>query len=159
MVKLLRLYLVHLSSKGTASRHLFSFTRGFPDSESAETSFLMKFLNGVEGVMSNNYLPIRYHTMLSEIMGSENGGVAEIVGKIVDGSILVGHGKSEDWNAAIKMAKMFTPRQTEEIIAKLRTKYQAPSSLKEGLSKDPNKSVIVLIIRMLILNPNGIALL
>ena len=56
------------------------------------------------------------------------------------------------------MAKMFTPRQTEEIIAKLRSKYQAPSSLKEGLSKDPNKRVIVLIIRMLILNPNGIAL-
>jgi hypothetical protein len=119
----------------------------------------MKFLNGVEGVMSNNYLPIRYHTMLSEIMGSENGGVAEIIGKIVDGSIVVGHGKNEEWNAAIKMAKMFTPRQTEDIIAKLRAKYQAPSSLKEGLSKDPNKSVIVLIIRMLILNPNGIALL
>jgi hypothetical protein len=55
----------------------------------------MKFLNGVEGVMSNNYLPIRYHTMLSEIMGSENGGIADIVGKIVDGTIVVGHEKTE----------------------------------------------------------------
>ncbi len=73
--------------------------------------------------MSNNYLPIRYHTMLSEIMGSENGGIADIVGKIVDGTIVVGHEKTEQWTAAIKMAKMFTPRQTEEIIAKLRTKY------------------------------------
>lgn len=56
------------------------------------------------------------------------------------------------------MAKVFTPRQTEETIAKLRAKYQAPSSLREGLSKDPNKRVIILIIRMLILNQNGIAL-
>jgi hypothetical protein len=70
----------------------------------------MKFLNGVEGVMSNNYIPIRYHTMLSEIMGSENGGVADIVSKIVDGSIIVGQEKTEEWNAAIKMAKIFTPR-------------------------------------------------
>ena len=37
--------------------------------------------------MRNIYLPIRYHTMLSEMMGSENGGVADIVGKIVDGTI------------------------------------------------------------------------
>lgn len=95
LIKLLRLYLSHLSSKATGSRHLFSFTRGFPDSESAETNFLMKFLNGVEGVMSNNYLPIRYHTMLSEIMGSENGGIADIVGKIVDGTIVVSLEKTE----------------------------------------------------------------
>ncbi len=94
-MKLLRLYLSHLSSKVTGTRHLFSFTRGFPDSESAETSFLMKFLNGVEGVMSNNYIPIRYHTMLSEIMGSENGGVADIVSKIVDGTIIIGQEKTE----------------------------------------------------------------
>ena len=87
LVKLLRLYLSHLSSKAKASRHLLSFTRGFPDSETAERSFLLKFLNGVEGVMRNIYLPIRYHTMLSEMMGSENEGVADIVGKIVDGTI------------------------------------------------------------------------
>ena len=95
LVKLLRLYLSHLSTKATGSRHLFSFTRGFPDSESAETNFLMKFLNGVEGIMSNNYLPIRYHTMLSEIMGSENGGIADIIGKIVDGTIVVSLEKTE----------------------------------------------------------------
>jgi hypothetical protein len=55
----------------------------------------MKFLNGVEGVMSNNYLPIRYHTMLSENMGSENSGISDIVGKIVYGTIVVGHEKTE----------------------------------------------------------------
>jgi hypothetical protein len=38
----------------------------------------------------------------------------------------------------------------------LRGKYAAPTSIREGLSRDPNKKIIVKIIRMLILNQNGI---
>lgn len=87
----MRLYLAHLGGASKTLK-LFSFTRGFPDSERAEQSFSVRFLAGIEGVLGNKYLPIRYHALLSEIMGSENIGIAEIIGKIVDGSILVGAG-------------------------------------------------------------------
>ncbi len=111
LVHLLRLYLAHLGGgPGSKTIRLFSFARGFPDSERAEQSFSVKFLSGVDGVLGNKYLPIRYHALISEVMGSENSGIAEMIGKIVDGSIIVGAEQSEEWSSIVKMAKMFTPR-------------------------------------------------
>lgn len=73
-------------------------------------SFSMKFISGVEAVLNNKYLPIRYHAILTEIMGSENGGISDIIGRIVDGSLQIGSGQSDEWIPIVKMSKMFTPR-------------------------------------------------
>jgi hypothetical protein len=63
----------------------------------------------------------------------------------------------QEWRAIIMMCKHFTPRQTEEVITNLRSKYQsANSTMREGLSKHPNKKLVAEIIRTLLLNSNGI---
>ena len=63
----------------------------------------------------------------------------------------------QEWRSTVMMCKYFTPRQTEDVITNLRSKHQsANSSLREGLSKHPNKKLVAEIIHTLLLNSNGI---
>jgi hypothetical protein len=83
---LLKYFIAHLNQKKS---RIYSFTRGYPDPEKAEQIFTVKFLHGMEGIIANKYLPIRYHAMLSEILGSENVGIAEMIGQVIEGKIIV----------------------------------------------------------------------
>ena len=139
---------------------MLKFSRGWADSEAAQQAFYLKFISGVETILSNKYLPIKYHAQLTEIMsGQDNGCLDRLVGKVISGETVVKEGSSswQEWRSIVMMSKHFTPRQTEEIITNLRSKYQsANSTMREGLSKHPNKKLVAEIIRTLLLNPNGI---
>lgn len=49
-------------------RTVLKFSRGWADSDAAQQVFYLKFISGVETILSNKYLPIKYHAQLTEIM-------------------------------------------------------------------------------------------
>jgi len=83
-----------------------------------------------------------------------------MISKLISGETVVKEGSStwQEWHSIIAMCKYFSPRQTEDVINKLRSKYQPGNeSMRLGLSKHPNKKLVAEIIRMLLTNYNGIA--
>lgn len=95
--------------------------------------------------------------MLTEIMsGGQDNKIDVIVAKVISGETVVKEGTSgwEEWRGIVKMCKYFNPRQTEEVIAKLKQRYQPAegASMRESLSKHPNKKLVSEIIRVLLLN-------
>ena len=80
----------------------------------------MKFFAGIESTIENKYLPIKYHSLISEMLGGQgNSALEEIISKIIVGDAII---KDEDsqWLAVVRLTKYFNHRQTEEIINKLR---------------------------------------
>jgi hypothetical protein len=93
-------------------------------------------------------------------MSSENQGYFDSILQVILGTVRVIEGTPEhlNYNAKLKLCKLLTPRQTEELISKLREKYQPPVQIRDGLARDPNRKLIVRIIRVLLLNQNGVVL-
>lgn len=57
----------------------------------------------------------------------------------------------------MKLSKYFTARQTEEIILKIKRKYEG-AGIRESLAKDPNKRTLARVIEAILLTHNGLAL-
>ena len=63
--KLLRTLMISRNDRGMTippnQQNVFDFSRGFPDKDLARSYFEFKLFNGVEQVLENKYLPVKYH--------------------------------------------------------------------------------------------------
>jgi hypothetical protein len=57
----------------------------------------------------------------------------------------------------VQLSKFFTARQTEEIILKIKQRFEGPS-VRDSLARDPNKRTIARLIESILLTHNGLAL-
>jgi len=68
--KIVRMMMAQTSSSSEQNvdrkkiRRIFDFSKGFPDPERAHLDFEKRFYHGVETILGNKYLPIRYHSLI-----------------------------------------------------------------------------------------------
>jgi hypothetical protein len=70
-------------------------------------------MSGVENTISNKYLPIKYHAMMTEIMsGQENINLDTLVKKVISSETIAKEGSSswQEWLSIVALCKYFSPR-------------------------------------------------